>query len=144
MEDQTILTQILDTLNTFGKDINQKLTSMENKFNKKFDEIDQKFIEVDQRFDKMDQKFIEIDQRFDVMDQKFIEIDQRFDKIEKTMDQMNHKIDQGFYNGNQRLDRLNKKSGGMRVELTETQETADFVLTKIAQHEQKLRQLTAQ
>jgi len=57
------------------------------------------------------------------MDQKFKKVDERFDRIEG------------------RLDRMEKKMDGVRVELTETQETVDFISVKTLQHEKKLREL---
>lgn len=51
------------------------------------------------------------------------QMDQRFDRIEG------------------RLDRMEKKMDGFRVELTETQETVDFISVKTLQHEKKLREM---
>lgn len=59
----------------------------------------------------------------DKMDQKFKKVDERFDRIEG------------------RLDRMEKKMDGFRVELTETQETVDFISVKTLQHEKKLREI---
>lgn len=59
----------------------------------------------------------------DKMDQRFKKVDERFDSIEG------------------RLDRIEKKMDGFRVELTETQETVDFISVKTLQHEKKLREL---
>ncbi len=50
-------------------------------------------------------------------------------------------MDEGFANVDEQLDRLGKKQDGLRVELTETKETVDFLLTKTTQHERKLHQL---
>ena len=68
--------------------------------------------------------------RFEQMDSSFEQIDNRFEQLESKFDQ--------------RFDRLEKKVDGIRVELTETQETTDFMLSKTAQHEKKLRQLSEQ
>jgi len=70
--------------------------------------------------DKMDQKFKKVDEK---IDGRFERVDERFDSIEG------------------RLDRIEKKMGGMRVELTETQETVDFISVKTLQHERKLREI---
>ncbi|MGJ9457393.1 hypothetical protein [Oceanobacillus sp. CF4.6] len=75
------------------------------------------------------------------MDKRFDEMDKKFDK---RLDDLNSKMDEGFTKVNQRFDRLEKKVEGNRVELTETQETTDFILSKTAQHEKKLRQLSDQ
>ncbi|PGT83858.1 MULTISPECIES: hypothetical protein [Bacillaceae] len=73
--------------------------------------------------DKMDQKFKKVDERFEKIDERFERVDERFDSIEG------------------RLDRIEKKMDGFRVELTETQETVDFISVKTLQHEKKLREL---
>lgn len=72
----------------------------------------------------MDRKFDQIDQHFEHIDQRFAQIDQRFGNMEK------------------RFDRVEKKMDGFRVELTETQENTSFLLSKNAQHEKRLRQLS--
>ncbi len=51
------------------------------------------------------------------------------------------KVDQRFDRLEGRLDRMEKKMDGFRVELTETQETVDFISVKTLQHEKKLREL---
>lgn len=53
-------------------------------------------------------------------------MDNRFDKLEK------------------RFDHQDKKFDGMRVELTETQETVEYLATKNVQHEKKLRTIYEQ
>lgn len=116
MEQETILKEILNTLNMYCENTDRKFEIMEKKF----------------------------DKRFGAIDQKFESMNERFESIEKKLDEMNIKMDKGFAGFNQRLDRSAKKNDGMRVELTETQETTDFVLSKIAQHEQRFRQLAAQ
>lgn len=65
------------------------------------------------------------------------EIDQKVDGLEKKMDKRFDRVDE-------RLERLDKKFDGMRVELTETQETVDFLSTKHVQHEKKLRAIHGQ
>ncbi|MFB4474237.1 hypothetical protein ACDI16_15125, partial [Oceanobacillus caeni] len=51
-------------------------------------------------------------------------------QIEKRFDEMNSKIDNSIFDleskMNNRFDRLEKKVDGIRVELTETQETTDY------------------
>lgn len=51
------------------------------------------------------------------------------------------KVDERFERIEERLDRVEKKIDGVRVELTETQETVDFISVKTLQHEKKLREL---
>ncbi|WP_088052432.1 hypothetical protein [Virgibacillus dakarensis] len=56
-------------------------------------------------------------------------------KMGTMIKELDSKMDKGF-------DRLGKKVDGIRVELTETQETTDYLLSKTAQHEKKLRQFS--
>ncbi|WP_249872470.1 hypothetical protein [Oceanobacillus saliphilus] len=87
--------------------------------------------------DQMNNKFEQIDSRFEQIDSRFEQIDSRFEQIDRRFEQLESKFDQRF-------DRLEKKVDGIRVELTETQETTDFILSKTAQHEKKLRHLSEQ
>lgn len=66
----------------------------------------------------------------DKMDQTFKKVDERFERIEVRLDRIE-----------ERFDRVEKKIDGVRVELTETQETVDFITVKTLQHEKKLREL---
>ncbi|MBT2216023.1 hypothetical protein KK120_09340 [Virgibacillus dakarensis] len=59
------------------------------------------------------------------------------EKMDNMRIELESKMDKGF-------DRLGKKVDGIRLELTETQETTDYVLSKTAQHEKKLRRLSEQ
>ena len=109
MEESTILNQILDTLNTFGKKVEQQFKAIDNRFN-----------EIHQRLDAVELRLDEMDKRFDATDEK---------------------INQGFASINTGLGRLEIKSDSMRVELTETQETTNFLLKKVAQHEKRFLEL---
>lgn len=64
--------------------------------------------------------------------------------VDKKFDAINLKMEQRFDQMEQRFDRLEKKVDGIRVDLTETQETTDFLLSKTAQHEKKLREISQQ
>ncbi|GIN72817.1 hypothetical protein J14TS2_32920 [Bacillus sp. J14TS2] len=74
-----------------------------------------------------------IDQRFEQMDQRFEHIDKRFGQMEKRFEQMD-----------KRFDRLEKKVDGVRLDLTDTQKTTNFLLGKVAHHEEKLLELSLQ
>ncbi|MGY0694229.1 hypothetical protein ACW2QC_15860 [Virgibacillus sp. FSP13] len=66
-------------------------------------------------------------------------LETRMDGLETRMDGLETRMDEGFKRVDKKLDNLNKKSNGIRVELTETQETVDYLSSKNAQHEKKLR-----
>jgi len=83
----------------------------------------------------IDKKLSEMENRFD---NKLGAMENRFDnKLDAMEEGMNKRFDQIDV----RFDRLEKKVDGMRVELTETQENVDYLLSKNAQHEKKLRKV---
>jgi|SRR5699024_9035181 uncharacterized protein (DUF885 family) len=90
--------------------------------------IDKKF---EQMNDKMDNKINELESK----------MDNRINALESKMDNKISELDSKMNNG---FDRLGKKVDGIRVELTETQENTEYVLSKTAQHERKLRQFSEQ
>lgn len=57
-------------------------------------------------------------------------------------DQRFKEVDENFKEVNRKLDQLNKKQDGTRVELSEIQETTDFLMSKVVTHEKKLRNIT--
>ena|SRR5699024_2407336 len=63
---------------------------------------------------RMDVGFKQVEERFEQTDKRFEQVDKRFDNLGKKMD-------------------------GIRVDLSETQETTDFLSSKVIQHEQKIR-----
>ncbi|MCF3944912.1 hypothetical protein [Oceanobacillus alkalisoli] len=67
-----------------------------------------------------------MDKRFAEMDNRFAEMDKRFDHVDKKFDNLNKKVD------------------GLRIDLHETQETAEFAASKVIQHEKKLREISMQ
>ncbi|MCR1835704.1 hypothetical protein NSA56_15260 [Oceanobacillus caeni] len=79
----------------------------------------------------------EIEKKFDVLNSKMNNFETRMDNFESRIDNLESTM-------NNRFDRLEKKVDGIRVELTETQETTDYLLSKNAQHERKLRELSRQ
>lgn len=50
-------------------------------------------------------------------------VNSKFKQLENRIESLESKMNEGFERVEQRLDRLEKKFDGMRVELTETQET---------------------
>lgn len=85
--------------------------------------------QVDKRFINLENKF---DQRFIEQEQKF---DQRFNQLENRMDKLEDKVDKGFASVNGKIDHLIKKTDGTRSDLIDTQETTNFLLSKVAKHE---------
>lgn len=132
MEQETMLKEILSAFKLYSGKIDEKLdtmkTELEATMNNKLDELETK---MDNKLDNLE-----------------IKMDNKLDKLETTMDnkldKLENKMDNGFSTVNQQLDRLGKKQDGMRVELTETKETVNFLYKKSAQHEEKLHQLDQQ
>lgn len=112
--EQSGIKEILNALELHSKNINQQINQLRVDFEKRFEQVDKRFEQVDKRFENVDKRFEQVDQRFE-------EMEKRFDRIDE------------------RLDRVDKKFDGMRVEITETQETVDFLSSKVIQHEKKLR-----
>ncbi|WP_047985462.1 hypothetical protein [Ornithinibacillus californiensis] len=117
MEQETILKEILHAVKLHGEHMNKQFVEMDAKFEKKFVEMDEKF---EKKFAEMDANF---EKRFDEMDEKF---EKRFDEMDK------------------RFDRLEKKVDGIRMDLTDTQQTTNYLLKKIADHDNKLLELSQQ
>lgn len=74
----------------------------------------------------IDKKFEQVDKRFEQVDKRFEQIDNRFEQVDK------------------RFDRLEMKVDGVRLDLTDTQKTTNFLLGKIAHHEEKFLELPQQ
>ena len=68
-----------------------------------------------------------VEKRMDTLEEK---MDQRINTLEKKMDK--------------RFDRLDAKFSGMRVELTESQESIHYLTSKSLQHDRKLRKIHEQ
>jgi chromosome condensin MukBEF ATPase and DNA-binding subunit MukB len=69
-------------------------------------------------------------------------------RLETKMQEMNNRfearIDRLENEMNERFNRLETKIDSLRTELTETQETVDFLSSKTIQHERKIRKLYRQ
>ncbi|MED4972121.1 hypothetical protein [Geobacillus thermoleovorans] len=65
-------------------------------------------------------------------------------EIQDTANQLRAEMQQFRTEVNERFDRLEQKFAGLRVELTETQETVHFLASKTIQHEKKLHHLAKQ
>ncbi len=117
--------EILNALKLHSEHIDQKMDVMkenlEGQMNEGFKQISQRFERVDERFEQIDKRFDQIDERFEQIYKRLEQVDERFEQIDK------------------RFDNLDKKVDGIRVDLTETQETTDFLSSKVVQHERKIR-----
>lgn len=64
------------------------------------------------------------------------------EQIEQRFNEMDAKFEKRFDDMDQRFDRLEKKVDGIRADLTDTQEITNFLLSRSAKHEEKIRNLT--
>lgn len=123
MNGETMLKEILNALKLHGEQMDKRFMEMDAKF-------ENKFVEMDEKFEK---RFAEVDARFAAMERKF----------EKKFTEMDKKFDKRFDDMDQRFDRLEKKVDGFLVDLTDTQEVTDFLLSRTAKHEKKIHNLTS-
>lgn len=107
--------KLSDDLNSFKKDITEKLTNFERftilKFeehDKRFDAIDKKFEAIDRKFELIDKKFEAIDKKFELIDKKFGVIDEKFESIDKKFVSIDKQFD---ILGNQ----INKLTDDMQI-----------------------------
>ncbi|SEN02586.1 hypothetical protein SAMN05192533_10889 [Mesobacillus persicus] len=86
---------------------------------------------------KMDVMKTDLEKRIGSLEGRMGSLEGRMGSLEGRMDSLDTKMDVRF-------DRLEKKVDGIRVDLTETQETVNFLSSKYAQHEKKLQTLINQ
>ncbi|MGG4511587.1 hypothetical protein ABEP00_17520, partial [Heyndrickxia sporothermodurans] len=110
---------------------------------KRFDAVDQKFIEVDKRFDAVDQKFIEVDKRFDAVDQKFIEVDKRFDAVDQKFVEVDKRfdaVDQKFVEVDKRLDAVDSRLENLETGQIELKDMLKHSTTLLIENFTSIRQ----
>jgi len=98
---------------------NQRIDSLERRFDKFKTEVNQRFDKIDERFDKIDVKFEKIDERFEKIDAKFENIDAKFVKIDEKFeknDQRFEKIDEKLSQHDAKFNELNQR---MQIGFTE-------------------------
>ena len=66
-------------------------------------------------------------------------IDQFKADIENRMDKRFKQVDDRLKQIDSKIDKLDKKFTGAHAEIMETQETVDFLLSKVVQHKKKIR-----
>ena len=65
-------------------------------------------------------------------------------KMDMLKTDLESKMDEGFNHVDHQISELGKKVDGIRTELNETNENVDYLLSKNAQHEKKLRKIFEQ
>jgi predicted nuclease with TOPRIM domain len=76
---------------------------------------------------------------------QMVEMNEQFEtKLQEMNNRFEARIDRLENEMNERFNRLETKIDSLRTELTETQETVDFLSSKTIQHERKIRKLYRQ
>ncbi|MFB7304952.1 hypothetical protein [Heyndrickxia sporothermodurans] len=70
------------------KDILERLETSVGKLENGQAQTNTKLDRIDKRFDAIDQKFVEVDKRFDAIDQKFVEVDKRLDAVDSRLENL--------------------------------------------------------
>ncbi|RAK22048.1 hypothetical protein B0I26_10227 [Anoxybacillus vitaminiphilus] len=87
-------------------------------------------------------QMVEMNEQFET---KMQEMNERFEiKMQEMNNRLEARIDRLENEMNERFNRLETKIDSLRTELTETQETVDFLSSKTIQHERKIRELYRQ
>ena len=76
------LIELPQTLARFASGTNEHFTEV--------DDSDERFF--DKRFDRVDERFVEVDKRFDRVDEHFVEVDRRFDRVEGCVNALRNDI----------------------------------------------------
>jgi hypothetical protein len=114
MEQETMLKEILKALELHSNHMHTKMQEMENRLETKMQEMENR---LEAKMQKMG-------------NQLRTEMRQMVENLEEKM--------------NERFNRLETKVDSLRIELSETQETVDFLSSKTLQHERKIRELYRQ
>jgi len=65
------------------------------------------------------------------------------EKLDRKINELRDELRAGFTDVNKRLDRLTARQDGTQADLAETNETVNFLHSKVVQHEKKLHQLNS-
>lgn len=79
-----------------------------------------------------------LEARMDKLESRMDKLESRMDKLESRMDKLENDLQSFRKNVDERFTRLEKKLEGIRAELTDAQETLDFVSSKTLKHEKSL------
>ncbi|NNU82290.1 DUF1640 domain-containing protein [Geobacillus sp. BMUD] len=132
MERDTIVKEVVEALKIFSRDIRTQIDEMGSQLRTEIqDTANQLRAEIQ---DTANQLRAEMQ---DMANQLRAEMQDTANQLRAEMQQFRAEV-------NERFDRLEQKFAGLRVELTETQETVHFLASKTIQHEKKLHHLAKQ
>ncbi|WGU92264.1 hypothetical protein QJQ58_16905 [Paenibacillus dendritiformis] len=71
----------------------QGLNGRIDKMDKRFDQVEQRLVKVEQRLDNMDKRFDQVEQRLDKVEQRLDQMDKRFEQVEQRLDTMDSRLE---------------------------------------------------
>jgi chromosome segregation ATPase len=127
------LNKLNERMETFEHD----LKDMKSEMNRRFEEVDKRFVAVDRRFDHVDKKFEEVDKRFDHVDKRFAEVDKRFDHIEKRFEE----IDKRFDFVDKRFEEVDRKFDHVDKRFEAVEDKLDAIANQVAANTEDIQEL---
>ncbi|NNV05082.1 hypothetical protein [Geobacillus sp. C56-T2] len=132
MERDTIVKEVVEALKMFSRDIRTQIDEMGSQLRAEIqDTANQLRAEMQDTANQLRKEMQ------DMANQLRAEMQDTANQLRAEMQQFRAEV-------NERFDRLEQKFAGLRVELTETQETVHFLASKTIQHEKKLHHLAKQ
>ncbi|ADU93285.1 hypothetical protein [Geobacillus sp. Y412MC52] len=132
MERDTVVKEVVEALKIFSRDIRTQIDEMGSQLRAEIqDTANQLRAEIQDTANQLRAEMQET-------------ANQLRAEMQETANQLRAEMQQFRAEVNERFDRLEQKFAGLRVELTETQETVHFLASKTIQHEKKLHHLAKQ
>ncbi|MGG3894864.1 hypothetical protein [Geobacillus stearothermophilus] len=132
MERDTVVKEVVEALKIFSRDIRTQIDEMGSQLRAEIqDTANQLRAEIQETANQLRAEMQET-------------ANQLRAEMQETANQLRAEMQQFRAEVNERFDRLEQKFAGLRVELTETQETVHFLASKTIQHEKKLHHLAKQ
>ncbi|MED0655585.1 hypothetical protein P4S88_16455 [Anoxybacillus geothermalis] len=132
MERDTVVKEVVEALKIFSRDIRTQIDEMGSQLRAEIqDTANQLRAEIQETANQLRAEMQETANQLRV-------------EMQETANQLRAEMQQFRAEVNERFDRLEQKFAGLRVELTETQETVHFLASKTIQHEKKLHHLAKQ
>ncbi|WP_025948619.1 hypothetical protein [Geobacillus thermocatenulatus] len=132
MERDTVVKEVVEALKIFSRDIRTQIDEMGSQLRAEIqDTANQLRAEIQETANQLRTEIQET-------------ANQLRAEMQETANQLRAEMQQFRAEVNERFDRLEQKFAGLRVELTETQETVHFLASKTIQHEKKLHHLAKQ
>ncbi|WJQ01077.1 gp58-like family protein [Geobacillus stearothermophilus] len=143
MERDTVVKEVVEALKIFSRDIRTQIDEMGSQLRAEIqDTANQLRAEIQETANQLRAEMQETANQLRAEMQETA--NQLRAEMQETANQLRAEMQQFRAEVNERFDRLEQKFAGLRVELTETQETVHFLASKTIQHEKKLHHLAKQ